>query len=169
MTSEAVLLIVRLAKLRNCATQIHMKNVTIAIDDEIHRRARVRAAEMGTSLSALVKEYLTQLVEDGYPVSPPVPSGVRDVQMPFNHDIPAAWPASPAPAAPAAKGPEGQPYFVNGKWTFTPDGKPRKPGALRGKLRIADDFDEWPADILASFEAWPYDDPDYKPEPWGED
>ena len=35
-----------------------MKNVTITIDDETHRAARIRAAEMGTSLSALVKDYL---------------------------------------------------------------------------------------------------------------
>jgi plasmid stability protein len=144
-----------------------MKNVTIALDDEIHRRARIRAAEMGTSLSALVKDYLTQLVDEGYRASPPAPAGVRDVQMPFNHAMPAAWPPA-APAPPAAKGPDGQPYFVNGKWTFTKDGKPRKPGALRN-MWVADDFDEWPEDILASFEAWPYDDPDYKPEPWGGD
>ena len=35
-----------------------MKNVTIALDDETHRLARVRAAELGTSLSAMVKAYL---------------------------------------------------------------------------------------------------------------
>ena len=29
--------------------------------------------------------------------------------------------------------------------------KPRKPGALRGKIKIADDFDELPADLLAAF------------------
>ena len=29
----------------------------------------------------------------------------------------------------------------------------REPGFLKGKLRIADDFDQWPEDILASFEA----------------
>jgi prevent-host-death family protein len=31
--------------------------------------------------------------------------------------------------------------------------KPRKPGFLKGKIWMADDFDEWPEDILASFEA----------------
>ena len=31
--------------------------------------------------------------------------------------------------------------------------KPRQPGFLKGKIWIADDFDEWPEDILASFEA----------------
>jgi plasmid stability protein len=117
-----------------------MKNVTIALDDETHRRARIKAAEMGTSLSALVKDYLTNLGSDGpYPSLPTSAAGVRDVQMPFHHDAPA-----PSVAAGPAKGPDGQPYFVNGKWVWTKDGKPRKPGALRGKLWIADDFDEWP-------------------------
>ena len=29
---------------------------------------------------------------------------------------------------------------------------PRKPGALRGKIRMADDFDHLPADLLAAME-----------------
>jgi antitoxin (DNA-binding transcriptional repressor) of toxin-antitoxin stability system len=28
----------------------------------------------------------------------------------------------------------------------------REPGALRGQIRISDDFDTWPADVLASME-----------------
>jgi Family of unknown function (DUF6364) len=32
--------------------------------------------------------------------------------------------------------------------------KARQPGGLRGKIGMSDDFNEWPADILASFEAW---------------
>lgn len=139
-----------------------MKNVTIALDDETHRRARIKAAEMGTSLSALVKDYLTSLGDEkslAYPAA-----GVRDVQMPFHHDAPA-----PLASAPMAKGPEGQPYFVDGQWVWTKDGKPRKPGALKGKLWMADDFDAWPEDILKSFEAWPYDDPDYDALPFSTD
>ena len=38
-----------------------MKNVTVSLDDATYRNARVRAAEMGRSLSALVREYLRQL------------------------------------------------------------------------------------------------------------
>lgn len=37
-----------------------MKNVTVSIDDELHRRARIRAAERGTSLSAVVRSFLTE-------------------------------------------------------------------------------------------------------------
>ena len=39
-----------------------MKNITVSIDDETHRQARVRAAELGTSVSALVRGYLRSLV-----------------------------------------------------------------------------------------------------------
>jgi len=38
-----------------------MTNITIAIDEEIHRLARIRAAELNTSVSALVGEYLRSL------------------------------------------------------------------------------------------------------------
>jgi len=38
-----------------------VRNVTVALDDETYRRARVAAAERGTSLSALVRGYLEQL------------------------------------------------------------------------------------------------------------
>ena len=39
-----------------------MKNITVSVDDETHRQARVRAAELGTSVSALVRGYLRSLV-----------------------------------------------------------------------------------------------------------
>jgi plasmid stability protein len=35
-----------------------MKNVTVSLDDETYRNARLRAAEMDKSLSAVVREYL---------------------------------------------------------------------------------------------------------------
>jgi hypothetical protein len=35
-----------------------MKNITVSVDDEIYRRARVVAAERDTSISAMVREYL---------------------------------------------------------------------------------------------------------------
>jgi plasmid stability protein len=37
-----------------------MKNVTVSIDEQLHRRARVRAAELGTSLSAVVRGLLVE-------------------------------------------------------------------------------------------------------------
>ena len=40
-----------------------MKNITVSVDEETHRLARVRAAEMNTSVSALVREYLESLVD----------------------------------------------------------------------------------------------------------
>lgn len=38
-----------------------MKNITLKIDDETYRKARVHAAERGTSVSALVREFLGTL------------------------------------------------------------------------------------------------------------
>jgi plasmid stability protein len=37
-----------------------VKNVTLALDDETYRRARIHAAEHGTSLSALVKRFFSE-------------------------------------------------------------------------------------------------------------
>lgn len=41
-----------------------MKNITVSVDEETHRLARIRAAEMDTSISALVRGYLTRLATD---------------------------------------------------------------------------------------------------------
>ena len=38
-----------------------MKNITVSVDDETYRLAHVRAAERGTSVSALVRAYLVAL------------------------------------------------------------------------------------------------------------
>ena len=35
-----------------------MANVTLAVDDDVLRRARIRALEQGTSVNALIREYL---------------------------------------------------------------------------------------------------------------
>lgn len=64
-----------------------MKNVTISLDDETHRRARIRAAELGTSLSGLVKQYLSELASDGG--SGLAQAGVREMPSSF-HALPAA-------------------------------------------------------------------------------
>jgi hypothetical protein len=38
-----------------------MKNVTVSLDDETWRKARIKAAELNTSVSALVKRFLNEL------------------------------------------------------------------------------------------------------------
>ena len=38
-----------------------MKNITVSVDEETHRLVHVRAAELGTSVSALVRGYLKTL------------------------------------------------------------------------------------------------------------
>ena len=37
-----------------------MKNITLKIDDATYRRARLKAAEAGTSVSAMVREFLVR-------------------------------------------------------------------------------------------------------------
>lgn len=41
-----------------------MKNITVSVDDEVYRRSRVRAKELGTSVSALVRKSLEALAEE---------------------------------------------------------------------------------------------------------
>ena len=38
-----------------------MKNITVSVDDDTYRRARIKAAERDTSVSALVKDFLVEL------------------------------------------------------------------------------------------------------------
>jgi plasmid stability protein len=38
-----------------------MKNVTVSVPDDVYRTARIRAAERGSSVSALVADYLRSL------------------------------------------------------------------------------------------------------------
>jgi plasmid stability protein len=40
-----------------------MKNITVTVPDEVYREARVRAAERGSSVSALVGEFLRSLAD----------------------------------------------------------------------------------------------------------
>ena len=42
-----------------------MKNITVSVDDATYRRARIAAAERDTSVSALVRRFLSELPEKG--------------------------------------------------------------------------------------------------------
>ncbi len=42
-----------------------VKNITVSVDDDTYRIARIRAAERATSVSALVKSYLLQIASGG--------------------------------------------------------------------------------------------------------
>ncbi len=46
-----------------CASLGDVKNVTVSVPDDVYREARIRAAERGSSVSALVAEYLRSLSE----------------------------------------------------------------------------------------------------------
>jgi hypothetical protein len=41
-----------------------MKNITVTVGDEIYHKARVRAAERKSTVSALVKDFLAKIVEE---------------------------------------------------------------------------------------------------------
>jgi hypothetical protein len=40
-----------------------MKNITVSVDEETYRRARVKAAEQDTSVSAMVRDYLREVTK----------------------------------------------------------------------------------------------------------
>jgi plasmid stability protein len=42
-----------------------MKNITVSLDDELYRRARIRAAQEDTSVSAVVRRFLTEFASEG--------------------------------------------------------------------------------------------------------
>ena len=42
-----------------------MKVISVAVDDETHRLARIKAAQKGTSMSAMLRDYLLQILEEG--------------------------------------------------------------------------------------------------------
>jgi len=41
-----------------------VKNITVSLPDDVYRRARIKAAERDTSVSALVREFLSALAKD---------------------------------------------------------------------------------------------------------
>jgi Family of unknown function (DUF6364) len=48
-------------KLCDCVTLNAMSNITLSVDDNTYRTARIVAAERGTSVSAMVRDYLQSL------------------------------------------------------------------------------------------------------------
>ncbi|MBI3925869.1 MAG: hypothetical protein HY319_10040 [Armatimonadetes bacterium] len=41
-----------------------MRNITVSVPDEVYHRARIKAAEGNTSVSALVRDFLVGLVQE---------------------------------------------------------------------------------------------------------
>ncbi len=42
-----------------------MKNITVSLDDELYRRARIRAAQDDTSVSAVVRRFIIEFASEG--------------------------------------------------------------------------------------------------------
>lgn len=47
-----------------------MKNITVSVDEQTYRDARIAAAQRGTSVSALVREHLQEIASNGAVESP---------------------------------------------------------------------------------------------------
>ena len=43
-------------------TRVPMANLTISVDEELLKRARVRAAQLGTSVNAVLRDYMSSWV-----------------------------------------------------------------------------------------------------------
>lgn len=43
---------------------VNMPNITVSVDDEVYHRARVRAAEQRTSISAIVRRMLSDIASE---------------------------------------------------------------------------------------------------------
>ena len=43
---------------------VNVKNITVSVDDETYRRARIKAAAQDTSVSALVRRFLGELAAE---------------------------------------------------------------------------------------------------------
>ncbi len=52
-----------------------MANLTIAVDDQLIKQARIRAIEQGTSVSAKVREFLASYVQSAEVASPQLAAG----------------------------------------------------------------------------------------------
>jgi hypothetical protein len=64
---------VHVLHLFTCFCEAIMTNLTISLDDAIVRRARIRAIEEGTSVSAKVREFLAQYARVDAPPNAALP------------------------------------------------------------------------------------------------
>ena len=39
-----------------------MKNISVSVDDDTHRRLRIMAAEQGTSVSAMIRDHMLRVI-----------------------------------------------------------------------------------------------------------
>lgn len=58
-----------------------MKTISVSVDDETHRLARIRAAETGTTVSAMMRELLKELLKHPPEHAPAETEHQRRVRM----------------------------------------------------------------------------------------
>lgn len=65
MTGKAIAPLFRVLDLRFLVCEaVKMKNITVSVNDEVYHRARVRAAEQKTSVSAIVRKFLEEVARE---------------------------------------------------------------------------------------------------------
>ena len=60
-----------------------MKTISVSVDDETHRLARVRAAETGTTVSAMMRDMLLEMLKR--------PAASMPARRPSRRDGPGSW------------------------------------------------------------------------------
>ncbi|MEI8311159.1 MAG: DUF6364 family protein [Verrucomicrobiota bacterium] len=76
-----------------------MKNITITLDDDNYRKARVAAAHRDTSVSALVKKFLRSLAAEA-PAPGDLKRSRKFYSTDFGKNIPVSPREKPFPATP---------------------------------------------------------------------
>ena len=66
-----------------------MKNITVSVDDDLYRRARIKAAEQDTSVSALVRGFL-----NGLAAAPNEFERLKRMEQEARKQVPAGFSAS---------------------------------------------------------------------------
>lgn len=58
-----------------------MKTISVSVDDETHRLARVRAAETGTTVSAMMRDMLLEILRKPATLAPAETEPVRRARL----------------------------------------------------------------------------------------
>ena len=68
-----------------------MKKITVSLDDETHRLAKLKAAQKGTSVSAMVRAYLNGLVREESRADDSIASGTEKPEKTLDEVIEAIF------------------------------------------------------------------------------
>ena len=101
--------------------------LTLTVEPAVEREARTFAEERGTTLDALVDDFLEGIAR-------------RKASRPAFFEVPIRLTE------------EGAAELRDAQAAFDDTGRTRTPGGLSGEFWMADDFDETPAELIDAFE-----------------